>query len=85
MCMPIDRNIGMHIRCRPMTYEELINHFGSQKAAGEALGAFGESEKVSQPSVSDWKAKGIPHARQAQYEILTGGKLRADRIEAKAA
>lgn len=80
--MPIDTNIGMPIFCRPMTYEELVGHYGTQKAAGEALAAFGPDEAVKQSSVAEWKEKGIPAPRQAQYEILTGGKLKADRIAA---
>lgn len=68
-----------------MTYDQLIEHYGSQRAAGEALGAFGEGEAVKQSSVAEWKEKGIPAPRQAQYEILTDGALKADRAEAKAA
>lgn len=54
-----------------MTYEDLIEHYGTQKAAAEALG-------LAQPSLDGWK-KGIPPPRQAQYELLTEGKLKADR------
>lgn len=83
--MPIDRNIGMPIFFAAMTYEELVEHYGSQTAAGEALKAFGPQEGVKQSSVAEWKGKGIPAPRQAQYELLTGGKLKADRTEARAA
>lgn len=62
-----------------MTYDQLIEHYGTQKAAGEALGAFGADEAVKQSSVAEWKEKGIPAPRQAQYEILTEGKLKAER------
>ena len=55
-----------------MTYDELIEFYGTQKAAAEALG-------LSQPSLSEWKDKGIPPPRQAQYELLTKGKLKAER------
>jgi hypothetical protein len=68
-----------------MTYEQLIAHYGTQKEAGLALKAFGEGEAVKQSSVAEWKEKGIPAPRQAQYEILTGGSLKADRAEARAA
>lgn len=64
-----------------MTFDELIAYYGSQKAAGEALGAFGPNESVKQSSVAEWKEKGIPAPRQAQYELLTGGELKADRAE----
>jgi len=55
-----------------MTYEQLIDFYGTQKAAADAL-------ELSQPSLSEWKKNGIPAPRQAQYELLTDGKLRADR------
>jgi hypothetical protein len=54
-----------------MTYADLIKHFGSQGAAARALG-------LSQPSVCDWQEKGIPLPRQAQYEIITDGALKAE-------
>ena len=68
-----------------MTHDELIAHYGTQKAAGEALQALGDSERVSQSTVAGWKATGIPGPRQAQYEILTRGELKADRQERAAA
>lgn len=77
--MPIDRNIGMPI-ITGVSYDELIEHYKTQKAAGEALKVF-DGVGVSQPSVAEWKEKGIPPPRQAQYEILTDGKLRAARAE----
>ncbi len=62
-----------------MTYGDLIEHSGSQAAAARALG-------LKPPSVCEWQDKGIPLPRQAQYELLTDGKLKADRPEmAKAA
>jgi hypothetical protein len=67
-----------------MTFDELIAHYGTQKAAGEALGAFGKKEAVSQASVAEWKEKGIPAPRQAQYQVLTKGRLKADRQQAAA-
>lgn len=62
-----------------MTYDQLIEHYRSQAAAARALG-------IKPPSVAEWKEDGIPLPRQAQYELDTGGKLKADRPEtAKAA
>jgi hypothetical protein len=76
--MPIDSNIGMPI-IAGVTYDDLIAHYKTQSAAGEALKVF-DGIGVSQPSVSEWKEKGIPPPRQAQYELLTFGKLKADRV-----
>lgn len=56
-----------------MEYEDLIRHFGSQAEAARALG-------LKPPSVSEWKKKGVPHPRQAQYELLTKGKLKAAKL-----
>lgn len=56
-----------------MTYDQLIEYFKTQKAAAGAIG-------IKQPSVADWKEKGIPSPRQAQYEVVTKGALRADPI-----
>jgi hypothetical protein len=62
-----------------MTYAELIAHYGSQVAAARAL-------DIKPPSVAEWKDAGIPLPRQAQYELLTEGALKADRpIERQAA
>ena len=55
-----------------MTYEQLIAHYGTQQAAADAIG-------IKQPSVAEWKEKGIPIPRQAQYELESAGTLKADR------
>lgn len=65
-----------------MTFDQLIGYFGTQKAAGAALAELGEGvngDGLSQGSVAEWKEKGIPGPRQAQYEIITRGRLKADR------
>lgn len=54
-----------------MTYDELIAFYGTQKAAADALG-------IKAPSVAEWKDKGIPLPRQAQYEIVSDGQLKAE-------
>jgi DNA-binding transcriptional regulator YdaS (Cro superfamily) len=51
-------------------YEDLIQYFGSQAAVARAV-------DVRQPSVWEWKKKGIPAKRQLQIERLTGGTLKA--------
>lgn len=54
-----------------MTYADLINFYGSQGAAARALG-------LAQSSVWEWQEKGVPLPRQAQYQLITRGKLKAD-------
>jgi hypothetical protein len=54
-----------------VSYTELIQFYGSQAAAARAIG-------IKPPSVDEWKVKGIPLPRQAQYELDSGGALKAD-------
>lgn len=54
-----------------MDYREIIEHFGSQIAAAEKLG-------VTQPTLSNWKARGrVPHLQQLRIQHITKGKLKA--------
>lgn len=54
-----------------MNFNQLLNHFGTQVKAAEALGC-------TQPTLSNWKKRGrIPHLQQLRIEHITGGKLRA--------
>lgn len=64
-----------------MTYDDLIKHYGTQVAAGKALGELGEGggRGLAQSSVAEWREKGVPLNRQAQYELITRGRLKADR------
>lgn len=66
-----------------MTYDDLISHYGTQTAAGEALKQI-DGEGVAQSTVAGWKVDGIPPPRQAQYELITRGRLKADRPERRA-
>ena len=71
-----------------MTFDQLLAHYGTQKKAAAALAAFGDGKGgngLAQSSISEWGERGIPPARQAQYEILTKGKLKADRPKKLAA
>lgn len=70
-----------------MTFDQLIDYYRTQSAAGAALGQLGEGngKGLAQGSVAEWKEKGVPGPRQAQYEILTRGRLRADRPRRRAA
>lgn len=56
-----------------MTKSEAIAHFGSVRALCDALGI-----KHVQ-SVYQWPEDGIPSGRQYQMQILTKGKLKADK------
>ncbi len=59
------------IRLAPMTFQDLIDHFGSRKQAAEALG-------ISKQLAAYWIKAGIPIGRQYEIQVLTGGKFRAD-------
>lgn len=60
-----------------MTYQELLDHFGTQAAITRAFNERGY--KLRQPSVAGWKKSGIPEPRQFQIEVITNGALRAER------
>ena len=57
-----------------MTYDDLIAHFGSEKAARDALGI------KHRQTLHKWKNSetGISLRTQAVIELQTGGALRAD-------
>jgi predicted XRE-type DNA-binding protein len=60
-----------------MRYEELIHFYGSQAAVAKAFG-------IQQPSVAEWKKRGVPEKRQLEAEQLTFGSLKAHpRVKAK--
>lgn len=67
-----------------MSYDDLIVFFHTQAAAGAALAPL-RGKPVAQSTVSGWKKDGIPEAVQAQYEVVTRGKLKADRPYKRAA
>jgi DNA-binding transcriptional regulator YdaS (Cro superfamily) len=54
-----------------MTKQDAVSLFGSQAALARALG-------IGRASVNAWGDQ-IPIDRQCQIEIITGGKLTADR------
>jgi hypothetical protein len=54
-----------------MKKTDAIRHFGSQAALARALG-------IKRASVHSWGEE-IPLDRQCQLEVVTDGKLRADR------
>jgi hypothetical protein len=53
-----------------MTYSQLLKYYGSQSAIAAAV-------KIKQPSVAEWRIKGVPGLRQIQFQRMTG--LKADR------
>lgn len=53
-----------------MTYDEAIQHFGTQAKLAAALG-------IAQPTVSCWE-RVIPDSYQYQIEVITGGALEVD-------
>jgi len=63
-----------------MTYDDLIRHYGSAEIAGAALKGTSVSHDrvVTRQGVHRWKAAGIPVQYQIEYEVITGGALRAD-------
>ena len=54
-----------------MNKQDAIKHFGGVNKLAAAL-------KIKPPSVSGWKE--IPIPRQFQIQVITNGKLKADKI-----
>jgi ParB-like chromosome segregation protein Spo0J len=56
-----------------MTPEQVIKHFGTQQAVADALG-------FRQSAVANWLVRGkVPPISQLKLEIITDGKLKADK------
>jgi hypothetical protein len=55
-----------------MNYDDVIKFWKTQQGAADAIG-------VSQASVCRWRRGGIPLDKQFIIEVITGGKLKADR------
>lgn len=53
-----------------MRKQDVVKHFGSQKAVAEALG-------VSEAAISAWDEE-IPRGRAFELQVITGGKLRVN-------
>jgi len=52
-----------------MTFDEVINHFGSQADVARAL-------KCTKSYITKWLQEGyVPRVRQYEIEKITGGKL----------
>ena len=59
-----------------MKTKAAIEYFGSRRALAEAVG-------VSRESVRKWVVAGrLPQGRAYQLQIITGGRLRAESVEA---
>lgn len=54
-----------------MDLDKVIEHFGNVANLSNQLG-------ISTQAIYDWKGK-VPDLRQWQIEVLTNGKLKADR------
>jgi DNA-binding transcriptional regulator YdaS (Cro superfamily) len=57
---------------QPITFLELVDHFGSRTALAKALG-------VSKSAISEWKGV-VPKTRAWQIEVVTDGRFRAAQI-----
>ena len=56
-----------------MKPEKAIKYFGTQEKTAAAVG-------ISQPSVAKWISSGvIPALRQIQLQMITNGRLKADK------
>lgn len=62
-----------------MTYDQIITYFGNAANAARALG-------ITTASVAGWRKRDeVPIGRQYQVEVMSSGKLVADRSNQKQA
>jgi hypothetical protein len=54
-----------------MSYDDLIDYYGSEAKAGAARG-------LPRQTVHRWKGREIPLDQQVAYEVATKGVLKAD-------
>jgi hypothetical protein len=55
-----------------MTYDQLVRYYGTPIAAAKA-------RRIDRQRVHGWKKRGsIPLTDQVEYEVVTGGRLKAD-------
>jgi transcriptional repressor of cell division inhibition gene dicB len=54
-----------------MTFQQVVDHFGSVRKIAEALG-------IGRKAVHAWKNIGVPILRQYQIQTLTNGALVAE-------
>lgn len=57
-----------------MTYNQVIKFYGSEREAAFEL-------KVSTQTLWNWKHNGINLVRQQAIELLTKGRLKADKVK----
>ena len=53
-------------------FQDIMECFGTKRKASDALG-------VTYQAVQHWQKKGVPRGIQFEMEVLSKGKLKADR------
>jgi hypothetical protein len=56
-----------------VTFDDIKDHFGSVEEARVALGL------SSRQTLYNWRESGVPDGEQCRIQLLTRGKLKADR------
>lgn len=62
----------MCLKSAPVTYADLIEHYGSQAEAARRL-------NLSAPTIWAWQHDTIPYDRQCQIQVESRGRLKAER------
>jgi len=65
-----------------MKLTDIEKHFGSREAAGKALGDWRGKPPPTRAAFTTWK-KQVPLGVQAEFQILTGGRLQVERPNGK--
>lgn len=59
-----------------MTFDDLIDYYGSQAELARAF-----DPPLAASTVSMWRSRGVPRAKQIELQLLLKGRLKADSKE----
>jgi hypothetical protein len=62
-----------------MTFDQLVDHYGT---IAKISAAVAPTWPATEQAIGQWRKAGIPEGRQFQFELLTGGALKAEKPEA---
>jgi len=59
-----------------LTFDDLINYYGSQAELARTF-----DPPLAASTVSMWRTRGVPRAKQIEQQLVTKGRLKADTKE----
>lgn len=59
-----------------MTFNDLLNYYGTQAELARAF-----DPPLAASTISMWRGRGVPRAKQIELQLITKGRLKADTKE----